>query len=665
MRSPHLSNPNRSGSGSASGGASSGEATPSGSIPSFSSSSSNDLRSSSASSSSSSSHPWASILGGGGGGSSNQIPQTPGSIYPNTTFSNPNEPFNLSNKVPPSMLQFPGANPVRHPSTSSMEIPQNVGLSKLSSVAMPTRGMSLSLPGTNRGGRSGSGSSAGEDDENFRGLTPMELRELMIDESRSFEKSSDSGSSSSAFSSSSSLFSSTSNQTSSSTSTSTSTSDPTSTLPLYPTSTILILDIRPSTSYQLSRVPGSINICAPSTLLKRAGIGVERLEEEMLSCEMDRKVFANWKKGKNVERDSSSESTSSSSSETPKKYNTTSSSSKPTSNHRAIIVLDASTSNLSAPGAPASGGGGKCLSGVLKKFKTAGYDGELCWLNGGFGAWSSWNERISKSAKSQDKEGELIDIWVERGPRGSHDGDDSEAEDENDHDESTKSEVPKINESSNLKLSKPSLPKGSIPSIAFPNSPTTANDENENSSSNDGNLKPQLMRTDSGKRRASAPSPTSIFNNPFNFNSSSNSVDKKSQPKSDQNLNPSTKTKKNSTRHHSLVQPRGLPLEAFSVLSTTNAASGNNSAGLKTPAVGSGWGNSSTGARTGDGGGSKSGSVSICEELVKRKENIVLSMKLDSLKSSSFPLSLLYSYPPLPPTRSSTTFDRIENWLME
>lgn len=529
---PQLS---RKGSGSGSGSGSGGDATPSGTtaFPGQSHSST----------SSSSSHPWASILAGGGG-SINQIPPTPGAIFPSGTFqTGENDNFNLSRTSIP--MRMPSV------STSGSNPYLEAQSQRPGSVAMPSRGMSLSLPGIASNLTSGRVNFT-DDTENFKGLSPLQLREMMVEESQSCSSGS---TSQSGFT--------TSSSSSSSSSTSNSTSNS-----ICPAENILILDIRPSTSYQLSRIPGSVNICAPSTLLKRAGIGVERLEEEMLSCEVDRRIFSNWRKGKKKED--------------PSKVGEAK---KGEEKHRAVVVLDASTSNLSAPGAPASGGGGKCLAGLLKKFDLAGYDGELYFLEGGFGAWSSWSEKVSSSSDGG------AESLIEQGPR-----DLGEESDEEEEEPEGNMLQPSINSTtSNLK---PSLPPGSIPSISFPAPPSQ-----ETSDSNP--IKPSLIRSDSGKRRASAPSPTSTFQNPFTSLSNSSNLDSMDLKIPGQ----ATSKAKKGGRHHSLVQPRGLPLEAFSVLSTTNA--GGNIAGLKTPGVGAGgWGASNTGARTGGTAGGKSASVS-------------------------------------------------------
>lgn len=149
--------------------------------------------------------------------------------------------------------------------------------------------------------------------------------------------------------------------------------------------TTLIIDIRPSTSFSLARIKGSINLCAPSTLLKRAGVTVDRIEEEMLSNEEDQKRFGAWRSG--PRREESLDGTYNGNG------NATSSDSKSVrmahdkdgvASVTRIVVLDTDTRNVGDAGKPAAGGGGPCLTGLLRKFDLAGFAGELCWLVGGF-----------------------------------------------------------------------------------------------------------------------------------------------------------------------------------------------------------------------------------------------------------------------------------------
>ncbi|SNX82000.1 related to Protein-tyrosine phosphatase, receptor type 1 [Melanopsichium pennsylvanicum] len=151
---------------------------------------------------------------------------------------------------------------------------------------------------------------------------------------------------------------------------------------------VLILDIRPSTSFFTARVASSINICAPSTLLKRPAITVERIEDEMLGSASDRRRFMRWRKGPlkpkpDAKPDAKPGSTDQDSTgAVPKRVATISSPEEPGVNK--IIVLDTDTSRIDGTGNATAGGGGPCLIGVLKKFEAAGFAGELCWLVGGF-----------------------------------------------------------------------------------------------------------------------------------------------------------------------------------------------------------------------------------------------------------------------------------------
>ncbi|PWY99954.1 hypothetical protein BCV70DRAFT_103071 [Testicularia cyperi] len=178
---------------------------------------------------------------------------------------------------------------------------------------------------------------------------------------------------------------------------------------------VLLLDIRPSTSFSLARINSSINICAPSTLLKRPGITVERIEDEMLGSASDRQRFMRWRKGpSNKQRDTVSGSTkdiSSSESSSPKRGHTVSLPDEPGINK--IIVLDTDTSRIDGAGNATAGGGGPCLVGMLKKFDAAGYAGELYWLVGGF-------NRLVQSSK--------VKHLIETGPLSS--GQDSATDDD-------------------------------------------------------------------------------------------------------------------------------------------------------------------------------------------------------------------------------------------
>ncbi|KDN45612.1 hypothetical protein K437DRAFT_268393 [Tilletiaria anomala UBC 951] len=151
----------------------------------------------------------------------------------------------------------------------------------------------------------------------------------------------------------------------------------------------LVIDIRPSTSFRVARIRGSVNVCAPSTLLKRRTITVERIEDELLPVDdvdgsaergpssggikCENEYFRRWRTNR---------------------YAWASSPATPSdqlsgAKLERIVVLDMDTDNLLGKGKASAGGGGACLRGLLDKFNDAGFAGELCWLAGGFKQFAS------------------------------------------------------------------------------------------------------------------------------------------------------------------------------------------------------------------------------------------------------------------------------------
>lgn len=159
---------------------------------------------------------------------------------------------------------------------------------------------------------------------------------------------------------------------------------------------ILVIDIRPSTSFATRHIKGSINICAPSTLLKRPGVTVDRVEESMLQCDEDRRKFSAWRKGP-TKTSGSRDGESSLESSSDSTATSASSSSATSEGIQRIVVVDTDTTSTTEAGQPAVGGGGPCLLGMLRKFDAAGYAGQLSWLVGGFAGFSMV---ASKSADS-------------------------------------------------------------------------------------------------------------------------------------------------------------------------------------------------------------------------------------------------------------------------
>ncbi|KAH9898701.1 hypothetical protein F4778DRAFT_771738 [Xylariomycetidae sp. FL2044] len=66
-----------------------------------------------------------------------------------------------------------------------------------------------------------------------------------------------------------------------------------------PETDYLLLDVRVSTQYSQSRIRGAINLCIPSTLLKRATFNLEKLQTT-LQTEKDQEKFAQWSEVKHL-----------------------------------------------------------------------------------------------------------------------------------------------------------------------------------------------------------------------------------------------------------------------------------------------------------------------------------------------------------------------------
>lgn len=107
----------------------------------------------------------------------------------------------------------------------------------------------------------------------------------------------------------------------------------------------LILDIRPHAAHSSARIPHAISLCVPSTLLKRPLFSLQKLCA-MLPSPTARTKFSAWR-----------------------------SSSR-------ILVYDADSHTISDS---------SNISGLLRKFKADGFQGELAWLKGGFQA--VWKDR--------------------------------------------------------------------------------------------------------------------------------------------------------------------------------------------------------------------------------------------------------------------------------
>lgn len=62
-------------------------------------------------------------------------------------------------------------------------------------------------------------------------------------------------------------------------------------------SEVILLDLRVSPQYAASRIKGALNLCIPTTLLKRATFNLQKLEQTFQQ-DSDKKVFSRWKEAK-------------------------------------------------------------------------------------------------------------------------------------------------------------------------------------------------------------------------------------------------------------------------------------------------------------------------------------------------------------------------------
>ncbi|KAG9245124.1 phosphatase-like protein [Calycina marina] len=105
---------------------------------------------------------------------------------------------------------------------------------------------------------------------------------------------------------------------------------------------MLLLDLRVSTQYSISRIKNALNLCIPTTLLKRPSYDLQKLEATF-SDDDEKAIFAQWKESK------------------------------------CIVVYDAYSSDKK-----------DAVSAIntLKKFSAQGWEGQCCILKGGFTQFS-------------------------------------------------------------------------------------------------------------------------------------------------------------------------------------------------------------------------------------------------------------------------------------
>lgn len=117
----------------------------------------------------------------------------------------------------------------------------------------------------------------------------------------------------------------------------------------------LLLDVRPYPHFAQGHIKGSLNLCIPTTLLKRPSFNTRKLEDTFTD-EGQKYKFAKWKE------------------------------------YSRIVVYDANTSKMQDAGA---------LLNVLRKFSADGWIGEALILCGGFAAFSI---RFPDHVESQQKQ---------------------------------------------------------------------------------------------------------------------------------------------------------------------------------------------------------------------------------------------------------------------
>ncbi|KAL3460565.1 protein-tyrosine phosphatase-like protein [Aspergillus heterothallicus] len=120
---------------------------------------------------------------------------------------------------------------------------------------------------------------------------------------------------------------------------------------------VMVLDVRPYAHFSRGNIQGALNLCIPTTLLKRPSFDTKKLANTFTD-EADRVNFARWKIC------------------------------------RYIIIYDAATSSLKDAGP---------LINVLKKFSTEGWTGDGLILMGGFRAFANKFPQLTQQQQQQQK----------------------------------------------------------------------------------------------------------------------------------------------------------------------------------------------------------------------------------------------------------------------
>ncbi|KAK3372971.1 hypothetical protein B0T24DRAFT_248559 [Lasiosphaeria ovina] len=137
---------------------------------------------------------------------------------------------------------------------------------------------------------------------------------------------------------------------------------------------ILILDVRVSPQFTQSRIKGALNLCIPTTLLKRAAFNLQKLQQTF-QTDQDQERFASWRNASN------------------------------------LVVYDGFSSEKR-----------DAISGMnmVKKFTDAGYTGTTNLLRGGFNAFAAaYPDLVDRTSGRSDPSLSLGASSASNGPRSS------------------------------------------------------------------------------------------------------------------------------------------------------------------------------------------------------------------------------------------------------
>lgn len=132
---------------------------------------------------------------------------------------------------------------------------------------------------------------------------------------------------------------------------------------------LLLLDIRSAQNYSQSRIKGALNLCVPTTLLKRATFNIQKLQQTFANGP-DSAKFSRWRET------------------------------------RAIVVYDSHASNMKDAAT---------AQNMLKKFTSEHYPGETCILRGGFSVFQEKHPKMIDSGSGAQPAGNTTQIGQKSG----------------------------------------------------------------------------------------------------------------------------------------------------------------------------------------------------------------------------------------------------------